>query len=503
MSKSKSENDTLLITNLDIIQNISGITTFLETITILIVIHFFPEIYQFRSLIYFSAIGFTIFGYLYYFTPLSRNPNLYMLPYFFFPFSVASVMLILPSVAPFMIFIFFELNTAHALTFGVKKLSLVVLLTTMAITGYFLLQPQYTPIQKLWLIIWLLASFIIYAYRDYRFAQELLNRRTEVEEMRKLTTELKKTHESLSAERNKLSVALAGISDAVIGLDRYQKIILLNTAAERMLNTTRKHALGKHVYNLFKLYEDGEEIDSDEFCPKTVILQDRLIFNKKNLKLVNSSGQEIPVNFSSYVIREAKVANFGCLITIHNISAEKELEEMQLDFVSIAAHELRTPLTSMRGYLALLKDELGNKLSQEHLSFLERASVSADQLSSLVENLLNVSRIDRGALTIQIQPAKWEEIIKNTTESFRELASQKNIKLALKLPTKPLPKVAVDTFRIEEVLRNLLANAITYTSARGEVTVSCWQEGDFVITCVADTGQGIPAAAMKRLFTKF
>ena len=492
-----------LIRNLPVIQTISGITTFLETATILVAIHFFPEINQFRWLLYFAAIGFSIFGYLYYFTPIAYDRRFYMAPYIFFPFSVAAVMLILPSVAPLMFFIFFELNTAHALTFGARRLPLVVLLCTVAITGYFLLQPQYTPLQRLWLIIWLLASFIIYAYRDHRYAQELLNQRLEVEEMKKLTNELKRTQSFLSAERNKLSVALAGIADAIVALDQNRKIILMNRAAEKLLAIGKDQAMGKRADSIFKLYEDKREIECEEFCPIHTLVQDRIIFDKKNLKLVDAKGQEHPVNAISYEIKEGNVADFGCLLTIHDLAQERELEEMQLDFVSIAAHELRTPLTSMRGYLALLKEELPDKISSEQLTFLERASVSADQLVALVENLLNVSRIERGALTIQIQPTKWENAVASIVGDFAERAGQKNIKLTFTRPEKPLAPVAVDLFRISEVLNNLLANAITYTQAGGTVEVSCWQEGDFIVTRMEDSGQGIPKDAMRRLFTKF
>ncbi len=449
----KSEQPEPLIKNLNVIQTISGITTFLETATILITIHFFPDIEQFRFLIYTAAVGFTIFGYLYYFTPLAKNPKLYMIPYLFFPFSVAGVMFIIPSVAPFMMFIFFELNTAYALTFGIKRLPFVAFLNAAAITGYFILQPQYNILQKFWLIIWLSASFIIYAYRDYRYAQELLNRRLEVEEMKRLTTKLQETQTILSAERNKLAVALASIAEAIVALDQNRRVILINEAAERMLGVSKIKAIGRHVSDLFKLYEDNDEIDCEEFCPHVNLVKDKMVFSKKDLKLVNHKGQSWPVNVTSYGIKEAKVTNFGCLLTIHDRSAEKELEEMQLDFVSIAAHELRTPLTSMRGYLALLKEELPGKITEEQLNFLERAQVSADQLTALVENLLNVSKIERGALTIQIEPAKWEKIVETIVNSFSDRAVQKNIKLTFTKPEKPLPPALVDSFRIEELTR--------------------------------------------------
>ena len=176
---------------------------------------------------------------------------------------------------------------------------------------------------------------------------------------------------------------------------------------------------------------------------------------------------------------------------------------MKLDFVSMAAHELRTPLTSIRGYLSVLQEELGTILDKEQRSFLDKAFISSSQLAALVENLLSVSRIERGALRIEVEPADWEPIVHEAVNNFDPQSKEKDIKISIKFQEKKLPKVLVDKFRISEVLSNLIANAISYTHPGGNITISAIQKGKEVETSVADTGQGIPESAIPKLFTKF
>ena len=184
------------------------------------------------------------------------------------------------------------------------------------------------------------------------------------------------------------------------------------------------------------------------------------------------------------------------------MTKEKEFEAMKLDFVSMAAHELRTPLTAMRGYLSLLHEEARKKLNKNEQQYLERSFISANQLNALVENLLNLSRVERGALKLNIQPINFEEVIAATIDNLHNLADQKNISITLQTPSKPVIVMA-DNFRIGEVLTNLIANAINYTAATGKIKITLSVEGQKAQVAINDTGQGIPQSAISHLFTKF
>lgn len=178
-------------------------------------------------------------------------------------------------------------------------------------------------------------------------------------------------------------------------------------------------------------------------------------------------------------------------------------ENLKADYISVVAHELKTPLTALRGYLSVFIDENSKNFTQEQNMFLNRMNIASQQLGSLIDNLLNASRIDRGVLAIDPQPSEWFPIAKLAVEEFENRAKEKQIQLELIEPKEVLPVVLVDKLRITEVLLNLISNAIAYNTPTGKVTV--WTEimQDCVVTHVQDTGPGIPKESLPNLFTKF
>ncbi len=202
-------------------------------------------------------------------------------------------------------------------------------------------------------------------------------------------------------------------------------------------------------------------------------------------------------------MKEGVSVNLGCIITLHDVAREKQLEEMKLDFVSMAAHELRTPLTSIKGYLSVIMDESSHKLSTEENTFLNRISISVEQLMGLIENLLNVSRIERGVFTISLGPVDWVDTVREAMTAFLPRAKEKQIDLTFTEPKEQIKQIKADKLRITEVISNLISNAITYTDQNGRINI--WMEAreNEVITHVQDTGEGIPESAIPNLFTKF
>jgi signal transduction histidine kinase len=183
--------------------------------------------------------------------------------------------------------------------------------------------------------------------------------------------------------------------------------------------------------------------------------------------------------------------------------AHQEKEEAGMDLVSMVAHELRTPLTSVKGYLAVFMEENKGKFDSTQNMFLHRINVAVQQLMGLTENLLSASRIEKGVFAISAQSIDWADNVAEVYDEFLERAKDKKINLDFVKPEHHTFFVKVDKVRIEEVLLNLLSNAISYTDANGKVTVSIEQKGQEVITHVKDTGVGIPKSAIPHLFTKF
>lgn len=331
----------------------------------------------------------------------------------------------------------------------------------------------------------------------YPQAKEIL-----AESMRnlKLAEKIKEKSLEVEAERNKLKVILAGIRDGVIALDNDTRIIFANPAAEQILKLPINKILGRPVDEILKFVDNNQKISPLEFCPIEKPTQDKVVFAKEYIKLETPANKAY-VSVISSTIREAAVANLGCILTFWDVTREKQLEEMKIDFVSMAVHELRTPLTIIRGYISVLEEEIANKLTVQEFSDFQKIKIAGKQLATLVENLLNVSRIERGALRLEIKATDWESLAKEILNEFTDLAKQKKLRLIFK-SEKNLPKVAVDKFRISEVLSNLLSNAINFTKA-GSVTIVIKKQGKEILTAVSDTGPGIPEEAVPNLFTKF
>ena len=315
--------------------------------------------------------------------------------------------------------------------------------------------------------------------------------------------ETKKLINSLIAERNKLSVALGEIVDGVFAVDREGRIILFNPALERMLQIGEDEVLGKNANEVIFANEREKRILISDLLAKGSAHEDKVISVKNNVRMLKRDGSPIYVDLTSSTIAESEEINLGAIITAHDVSKEHDLEEMKIDFVSMAAHELRTPLTAIRGYLSVLREELQGKIDEEKVSFLDKAFISSSQLASLIENLLSVSRIERGRMKIEKNPVIWEELVSEIVMTYNDQARQKGISLTFIKYKEKIPKVLVDRFRMGEVLSNLIGNAINYTNPGGKVTVSTELRGDGVVTHVEDTGQGVPESAIPKLFTKF
>ncbi|MDQ3239036.1 MAG: ATP-binding protein, partial [bacterium] len=317
--------------------------------------------------------------------------------------------------------------------------------------------------------------------------------------------ELHSEKETIAAERNKLKLIISGITEAVIAVDLNQNIVTFNSTAETITGFKEIEVLNQPIDQVITFYQDETKISIEEYCLKDNSTTDTI--KKWNKIILKVAGKEIPINLISGKIPDGNSINLSTIITIHDTSSEKQLEDMKLDFVSMAAHELRTPITSIRGYTSVLEEEIKSvdiKEKTDWLSLLSRVSISSEQLLALVENLLNVTKIEEGVMTITSSPINWSQCLFEVVDSLNENARNKKIKLILE-PVDKSVIASVDKMRINEVTINLISNAINYTPEGGTVTISSKLSDDvnFIETSVKDNGQGIPIKSQTHLFEKF
>lgn len=304
---------------------------------------------------------------------------------------------------------------------------------------------------------------------------------------------LQKEKDSAIAQRSKLSEVLSSIVDGIVALDFNKNVVLANKAAEEITGFREQELVGQPIDKLVRLFTDTEEIASKTYCSFS--------FNQM-AKLVGKDGKTAKVNLSTSQLQGSVQTNVSCILIMHDLAKEEELEKMRLDFVSMASHELRTPLTSIIGYLSVFIDENKGKVEQTELDLLQKSLTSSKQLLALVGNLLNVNKIEREQMSIFPQSLDYLPIVTKVVEDLKSQAVQKNVVLNFTPPIS-LPKVLADPIRTPEVITNLVANAISYTNAGGSVSVSVESSPNEVTTSVSDTGVGIPKEAMPHLFSKF
>ncbi|MFZ1626662.1 MAG: ATP-binding protein [Candidatus Moraniibacteriota bacterium] len=178
------------------------------------------------------------------------------------------------------------------------------------------------------------------------------------------------------------------------------------------------------------------------------------------------------------------------------------LDNAKSEFISIASHQLRTPLTAIKGFISLLLEGAYGTFEPAVGDTLNKVYLANNRLMSLVENLLNISRIEAGRIQYQFVPTRLEDIILELRDIFLMAAHEKGLKLVIELPKEPLPMLSIDGQKIREVVSNVMDNSIKYTE-KGEITVAVRKQNEKIIITVSDTGVGIDADDLPHLFKKF
>ena len=181
----------------------------------------------------------------------------------------------------------------------------------------------------------------------------------------------------------------------------------------------------------------------------------------------------------------------------------KEVDQMKTEFISVASHQMRTPLSATKWVLKMILDgDLGD-LNEQQRDMLLKGYETNERMILLINDLLNVSRIEEGRFQYRFVRMPLEEVIDSVKQEVYNSFAKKDIELVYKKPKQLLPKVNIDPQKIRLVIQNLLDNAVKYTPSGGKVTLSLWSEEDRVMCSLADNGVGIPASQQSHIFSKF
>jgi len=287
------------------------------------------------------------------------------------------------------------------------------------------------------------------------------------------------------------ATALNNTSAGFIIMNTKQDILYANAKAP--VHTTPE---GKKVVDL--IFDDDIDLEGWlKDCEENAVHADHTWLRVAD-KITGEEDRKIYDITASY----EKGSEAEVVITLFERTSDYQPEDDDLDFIAFAAHELRGPITVIRGYLDVLSDELEVKLEEDQKELLSRLIVSANRLSSYVNNILNASRYDRRHLKVRLREDSIADIYDIISDDMQLRASSQNRMLTVAIPD-GLPTVAADRGSISEVLSNLIDNAIKYSNEGGMVYVSATTDGDFVKVSVKDRGIGMPGSVVSNLFHKF
>ncbi|AFZ21531.1 HAMP domain-containing sensor histidine kinase [Allocoleopsis franciscana] len=321
------------------------------------------------------------------------------------------------------------------------------------------------------------------------------------QEITTMSQNLKVFHElnvgQVIAEKQRSESIIRSISDGLVVVDAEFEIIAINPIAAAILNTTAEQAKGKHflsVFNHQQLYE-YLNITAQTGTPPQ-LNENQSILSKQ------TENQAQYYKFAITPVTTEEGTMLGVVLLLQDVTKLKELDTLKSEFVATASHELRTPLTGMAMSLNLLLETAQQKLSNREQELLHAAVEDVERLRTLVNDLLDLSKIESGRIELEFIAVEVELLIEKAISILSVQAQEKQIELTPSIPTDIEP-VKADPNKIIWVLINLIANALRYTEAGGHIQVSAQQKDDWVYLSVADNGLGIPWEYQAKIFDKF
>ena len=299
------------------------------------------------------------------------------------------------------------------------------------------------------------------------------------------------------AEKEKANSILRGMMEGVLVIDPKGRVLVINEQAQRMFNLSPdRDILGASILELSRHPEMKKLIEQ--------VLVFDFTSERYSRQVELHEGRWFRVNAVS--LRNNQSSTYGSILVFHDITEVKQLERMRSDFVANVSHELRTPLTAIRGYAETLRQTPPDDPAdvQHFLSIIEK---HADRLSRLTENLLTLSDLESGKIEIDFNPVDIKRVVQSVSEVFSDAANKRHVTLE-QVIEQGLPAVMGDVDRLQQLLINLVDNAVKYTPVNGTVTVKAQRTTinssiDAVELSVSDTGTGIPEHAIPRLTERF
>ncbi|PIU46403.1 hypothetical protein COS93_02660 [bacterium (Candidatus Gribaldobacteria) CG07_land_8_20_14_0_80_33_18] len=319
--------------------------------------------------------------------------------------------------------------------------------------------------------------------------EELIKSR---EALLNILSDAEEAREIAEIERDKTLTMFENFPEGLMFFNNENKTALINPQINSFFNVNKEKLIGKGIKDLEKISSLSSlvAILGEKLSPvykKELEITENLILEISVLPIISLAGEKI-----------------GTLVLLRNITREKIVEKLKTEFVTISAHQLRTPLSAIKWTIRMLLDGDVGKLTDEQTEFLKKAYQSNERMVNLINDLLNVTRIEEGRYLYNPEELDMIELIEKTIIPLKEIAERKNLKFEFLKPKEKEIKVRVDKEKISLAISNLVDNAINYTK-EGKISIQFEYDSKDkqVKFSVKDTGIGISEEQQKRLFSKF
>jgi PAS domain S-box-containing protein len=293
--------------------------------------------------------------------------------------------------------------------------------------------------------------------------------------------------------RNELEAVLQGIGDGVVVADTHHRVVLINPVARRIFH------LGDFP-EVEGLHADAVDPQLHDLLRETTERGEHLV---REIVLPGPrEGEERVYQALSSTMLDTDGRPRGVVAVLRDVTGQKELERMKSNFLSVVSHELKTPLHSIKGFVDIILLGKAGPITEVQRDFLETVRQQTGALQNLINDLLEFSRLEAGQVRLRLEPVPLGEVAAAVVEKLEPLARQGEVVLHNRIPS-DLDPVEGDRMRLEQVLTNLVDNAIKFTPSGGQVTLEAQDLGEAVQVWVHDTGIGIPPAERERVFDRF
>lgn len=296
------------------------------------------------------------------------------------------------------------------------------------------------------------------------------------------------------AQEQRNEAIIDSITDGIVVVDEGCDIIAINPTAANLYNTTPQQAEGRHY---LEMTEDRTLYNQIQATLRNTPLPDT---GEEPLLTLERNGIEQHYSYLTTPVKNEDGKRLGVVLLLQDITKFKKIDELKSDFVMTASHELRTPLTGMAMSIDLLLETARQKLSEREQELLQAAAEDVQRLRGLVNDLLDLSKIESGRIEMELVAVKVNSLVDKVRSLFEVQTQEKNISLQKQID-EDLPSVKADPNKITWVLTNLVANALRYAEA--EIKIVAKQRANSVFLSVTDDGQGIDPAFQSKIFDKF